>query len=383
MPAMPNPTRDTESAPTEVAGVTEADPGGASPVAAGAPAMAADPAGAARVAAPPRRRRVRRILLISLGIVVALLAGLSLTAALYLRHVDHSVKRIDAFAEVPAISRPSPATEALGAENLLILGSDSRDPANTTGSRSDTMILAHLPKDRSSAELVSIPRDTWLHIPKAPTGPYGNTNAKINAAYAWGGVPLVIQTVESFTQVRIDHVIVVDFSGFKEIIDALGGVDIKVDRAFTSTHSLNANGRRSFAAGLQHMDGAAALDYSRERYVFADGDFARIKHQQQMIAAVVDKASSVGVLSNPLRLNALLKATANAVQVDSTLSLFDLASQLRDLRSGNVKFFTSPSNGTGMQGDQSVVYANGAKAKILYDAIRRDAVDEIVAAGGN
>jgi LCP family protein required for cell wall assembly len=313
--------------------------------------------------------------------VVVLLAGVSLTAALYLRSVDHSVKRIDAFSDVPATSRPSPMAEALGAENLLMLGSDSRDPANTSGSRSDTIILAHLPKDRSSAQLVSIPRDTWLHVPKAPNSPYGNTDAKINAAYAWGGIPLTVQTVESFTGVRIDHVVVVDFAGFKEIIDALGGVDINVDHAFTSTHSLNKDGRRTFAAGMQHMDGAAALDYSRERYSFADGDFARIKHQQQMITAVLDKASSAGVLSNPLRLNALLKATANAVQVDKTLSIFDLATQLRNVNSGNLKFFTSPSKGTGMVGDQSVVFADDAKAKALYDAIRRDAVEEILGAG--
>ena len=338
----------------------------------------------AEVAAPPRRRRrTRRILLISLGAVVVLLAGVALTAALYLRSVDHSIKRIDAFDDVPAVSRPSPMAEALGAENLLVLGSDTRDPSNTTGSRSDTIILVHLPKDRSSAQLVSIPRDTWLHVPKAPNSPYGNTDAKINAAYAWGGVPLTVQTVESFTGVRIDHVVVVDFSGFKEIIDALGGVDINVDHGFTSTHSLNKDGRRTFATGMQHMDGAAALDYSRERFSFADGDFARIKHQQQMITAVLDKASSAGLLSNPLRLNALLKATANAVQVDKTLSLFDLAAQLRNVRSGNLKFFTSPSKGTGTVGDQSVVFADDAKAKVLYDAVRRDAVEEIVAAGTN
>jgi anionic cell wall polymer biosynthesis LytR-Cps2A-Psr (LCP) family protein len=128
------------------------------------------------------------------------------------------------------------------------------------------------------------------------------------------------------------------------------------------------------------MDGAAALDYSRERYVFADGDFTRIKHQQQMIKAVVDQAASGGMLTDPARLNAFLRATANAVSIDQTLSLIDLAMDLRHLRSGNLNFFTSPSSGTGMVGDQSVVFSDNAKAKTLFDAVKRDAVPDILAA---
>jgi LCP family protein required for cell wall assembly len=319
----------------------------------------------------PRRRRWPRILLISGLSVLLLLGGLLVAGGLYLKSVDSNVKRVDAFDDVPVNSRPAPAVA--GAENLLILGSDTRDPQNTTGSRSDTIILCHLAKGRSSAQLVSIPRDTWLHIPASKDGRAGNQDAKINAAMAWGGIPLVIQTVEGYTGVRIDHVVVVDFAGFREIIDALGGVDIYVEKTFTSTHSLNPDGKRHFDQGMQHMDGAAALDYS-----FADGDFARIKHQQQMIKAVLDKAASAGLLTNPVRLNALLRATSNAVSVDKTLSIFDMAAQLRNLRGGDLKFFTNPSKGTGKVGDQSVVFADDAKAKLLYDAIRRDAVDEIL-----
>src|SRR5439155_18956826 len=147
-----------------------------------------------------------------------------------LHSVESSVARVNAFSDIPAQSRPQKAPEAAGAENLLVLGSDSRDPNNTSGSRSDTIILAHLPKGQGSAQLVSIPRDTWVHVPRSPDGRNGNTMAKINAAYAWGGIPLVVQTVEAFTGVRVDHVVVIDFGGFKEIIDALGGVDIYVEQ---------------------------------------------------------------------------------------------------------------------------------------------------------
>jgi len=325
----------------------------------------------------PKRRRWRRVLLITV-IVLAVLAGGGLVAGgLYLHSVDSSVKRVDAFTEIPARYRPQKVVT--DAQNILILGSDTRDPQSVGGSRSDTIILAHLQKDHGGAQLISIPRDTWLHVPATADGRQGNQDAKINAAFAWGGIPLTVQTVETFTGVRVDHVVVVDFAGFKEIVDALGGVDLDVEHAFTSTHSLNSNGRRDFAQGWQHMDGAAALDYSRERYAFADGDFARIRHQQQFIRAILDKAAAGGLLTNPARLNAFLRATANAVSVDNTLSIFDTAMDLRHLRSGNLKFLTSPSKGTGTVGDQSVVLADPVKDHALFDAVRRDDTAGILA----
>jgi len=321
---------------------------------------------------PRKRRRWRRVLLIVVIVLGVLISGSAIGGYLYLHNVDSRVQRVEAFNDIPDTIRPHKAPAAQNAENFLVLGSDTRDPSNTTGSRSDTIILMHITKDHSAAQLVSIPRDTWVHVPRSPDGRYGNTNAKINAAYAWGGVPLTVETVESFTGVRIDHVVMVDFAGFKEIIDALGGVEINVDQAFTSTHSLTANSIRHFSAGPQMMDGATALDYSRERYAFADGDFARIRHQQQVIKAILDKAASGDLLVNPVRLNSFLSATAKAVTVDSTLDIFATATDLRGLRSGNLSFYTSPTTGTGMQGTESVVYPDLAADKTLYDAIRQD-----------
>jgi LCP family protein required for cell wall assembly len=323
------------------------------------------------------RRRWPRILLISGIVLVVLVGGGCVAVALYVNNVQSKVQRVDAFSSIPAQARPEkPVPDA---ENFLILGSDTRDPNNTTGSRTDTIILVHMPKGRGSAQLVSIPRDTWVRVPKSADGQHGGVDAKINAAFAWGGVPLVVQTIESFTNVRIDHVAIVDFSGFEQIIDALGGVDIYVDQNFTSTHSLLPSHKRVFTKGMTHMDGAMALDYSRERYVFADGDFTRIKHQQQMIKAVLDKAASGGLLTNPVGLNSFLTATAKAVSVDKSMSLIDTAMELRGLRSDNLKFGTSPSSGTGMVGDQSVVFANTGKARDLFDAIRQDNVSLILA----
>jgi LCP family protein required for cell wall assembly len=328
------------------------------------------PADATLTATKPRRRRwALRIALIVVIALAVLVSGGAVTGYLYLRSVDSKIQRVEVFTDIPDAMRPSKVPMALNAVNYLILGSDSEDP---TSSRSDTMILMHVNKDHTGAQLVSIPRDTWVHIPRSPDGRYGNTNAKINAAYAWGGVPLTVETVEGFTGVRIDHVIMVDYAGFKEIIDALGGVEITVDQAFTSTHSLNANSIRHFNAGPQVMDGAAALDYSRERFAFADGDFARIRHQQQVIKAILDKAATSDLLVDPVRLNSFLTATAKAVIVDSTLDIFGTAADLRHLRSGNLSFYTSPSAGTGMEGSQSVVYPDLATDRTVYDAIRQD-----------
>lgn len=324
----------------------------------------------------PRRRRWKRIALITL-LVVALLGGGGLIATgLYVRSINSDIERVDAFNDVPEESRPQ--VVATGAMNIMILGSDSRDPDNSSGSRSDTIILAHLPKDRSSAQLISIPRDTWVHVPKSKDG-HGGRDAKINAAYAWGGVPLMVQAVEKFTGVRVDHVAMVDFAGFKEIVDALGGVEIDVEKGFTTRYSLS--GSRTFAQGRQTMDGAAALDYARERHAFPDGDFARIRHQQQVIKAILDKAASGGVLANPGKLNSFVKATADAVAVDKSMSIVDLAMELRHLRGGNLGFYTCPFKGTGRVGSESVVFADSAKAQRLFDAVRRDAVPDIQAAG--
>jgi LCP family protein required for cell wall assembly len=324
--------------------------------------------------APPKRKRRRglRIFLIIFGVFVILLGAGAVGGALYLRSVDHSVARVDAFKQVPEAARPPRAAEAKGAMNYLILGSDSRDPQNTTGSRSDTIILMHVDKNRSGAQLVSIPRDTWTHIPKSADGKHGDTTAKINAAYAWGGVPLTVQTIEAFTGVRIDHVIMIDFAGFREIVDALGGVTIDVDESFTATHSVSPGGNRHYDKGPQLMDGAAALDYARERYAFKDGDFARIRHQQQVIKAILNQAASGGMLTNPSQLNAFLRATADAATVDSTMSIFDTAADLRHLRGENLTFYTNPTKGTGMVGDQSVVFPDTAKDKPFYEAIRDD-----------
>lgn len=274
-----------------------------------------------------------------LAVLVVLGGGGMIAIEAYGRSLNDNLARTDAFAGVPESARPTQAVT--GAMNVLLLGSDSRDPDTTANSRTDTIMLLHLDADHQKAEVISIPRDSWVFVPKSADGRHGNTMAKINSAYAWSGAPLMVQTVEGFTDVHIDHVTLVDFAGFEQVVNALGGVDLKIEKTVTSIHPPY----RTFKQGTQHLDGAEALDYVRQRYQFADGDFSRERHQREFLQALLDRAASIGTLSNPVRLDSFLQAVTKSVTVDEDFDLVKIGLELRDLRSEDVTFLGSPSAG--------------------------------------
>jgi LCP family protein required for cell wall assembly len=309
-------------------------------------------------------------------LVLALLAGVGLY--LYGTKLNNDLKRTDAFAGIGA-GRPAKSVD--GPINILLVGSDSRDPDAPLdrGSkwRADTIILMHVPSSQDRAYLVSMPRDLYVPIPESAgaacdTGERG----KINAAFAFGGLPLAVRTVECFTDVRIDHVVAIDFAGFKEVTDALGGVDLTVERDTRSIHKPY----RTFKKGVNHMNGAEALDWIRQRKQFPDGDFARMRHQQEFLRALMDKAASTGTLANPGKLVSFLSATTDAVTVDESFSLIDMALQFRKLRGQDLQFLTSPHRGSDMIGGESVVVSDREKALSMYQAIASDKMTDWVAA---
>jgi len=312
----------------------------------------------------PRWGRIALVLTLAIGLV-GLLCGFGLF--LYSRSLDSRVGRTDPFSQ---ITGGRPPVLAKGALNMLLLGSDSRDPDEkaNAGSRTDTIILMHIQADHKHAYLISIPRDSYLPIP-------GHGKDKINAAFAFGGLPLVIRTVEGFTNVHVDHLALIDFAGFQQVTDALGGVDMYVDQTIQSIHPPG----RIFTKGNHHFDGAEALDYVRQRYQFADGDITREKHQQLFLKAVMDKAASSGTLTNPGKLNAFLQAITKAMVVDKDLSLPDMAWQFHGLRSSDLTFLTSPFSGFDTIDGQSVVVVDQTKAKALYSAVANDQVASYLA----
>lgn len=321
-----------------------------------------------------RPKRTKRVLVAVAVALIVLVGAAGVGGWLYVRSVDNKVDRVN----VAALAEQKQTPEGIpsGAMNILLLGSDSRDPDSTADSRTDTIMVVHVSADHKKVQLISIPRDTWLPVEHGDI----TENAKINAAYAWGGADLMVRTVQNFTGVTINHVVLVDFAGFKDIIDALGGIDIHVDQTFTSIHGNHRTFTKNQPGQTTHMDGATALDYSRQRKQFADGDFTRIQHQHQIIKAVMDKATSSGTVTDLGKLNAFLNATASSVTVDTGLSPLDLAWALRSIGSSDVTFATNPSSGTPTIDGQSVVLSDETKAKELWQSVDADTVQQWLAA---
>jgi LCP family protein required for cell wall assembly len=315
-----------------------------------------------------------RVLVAAAAAVVLLVGG---TTGLFLerqRAYDRNIRRIPgAFPAEP--NRPARAPGR--AQNWLLVGSDRRADQATTGrdatqplwrygaQRADTIMLVHLPADRDRAYLVSFPRDAWVPI-------QGHGNAKLNAAFSFGGPPLLIATVERLTGVRVDHFAILDFEGFRSMTDALGGVEVRVTRTVWAPAQ-----RVVWPAGTHHLDGARALDFVRQRHNLPGGDLGRIKRQQAFLKALARQAVDRGTLTNPLKLNAFLEAATKAVSADESLTistLRSLALQFRSVRPGDLVFVTAPVVGMGTEGRQSVVYLDRAKGQPLYRALRTDAV---------
>jgi LCP family protein required for cell wall assembly len=327
-----------------------------------------------------RNARNRRRWLIALAVPVTITIVLGIAAGVALWSVqsgiNSKIERFgDPFQQIPAASRPTEAAATDKAINLLIFGSDSRisagDPRQwAAGSqRTDAIMVVHIPADRGGAYVVSIPRDSWVDVP-------GHGKAKINAAYSWGGPALAIRTVEELTKIRIDHMLITDFTGFARITDLLGGVSITVPKTTTgNTHGQGKN----FAAGTYTMDGQTALGYVRQRYVLPDGDLDRVKRQQNWIRSILRKAVSSGLARDPQKLLAVVDTAAASIATDDEFSvdtMRNLALSLRNTNPGKAAFMTAPITGTGWSPDhtQAIVLLDTSTADTLWTAIRNDEV---------
>ncbi|RZT87912.1 LytR family transcriptional attenuator [Pseudonocardia sediminis] len=324
--------------------------------------------------AVPPKRRGRRVLVGLLVVVLVLILAAAGAVFALTQSIGNDISRIpDAFRNIPAADRPA----TFGGTTFLLVGTDTRATEATTGSdapadvdagsqRSDVIMLATVQPDGTTGSVVSIPRDSWVDIP-------GRGMNKINAAYAFGGPSLLIETVEGLTGVRVDHFGVIDFAGFQTLVDSVGGIDVNVAEA-------TSNAGVDFAAGDNHLDGAQALAYVRQRYDLPNGDIDRAKRQQNALRALLNRVQQQAS-TNPLALYDLSQNVGDTVSIDDTLSntgLASLAVQYRDLRSSSVSFVTTPVAGLGRKGVQSVVYLDEGKAKGLWGAIRNGSVAQYV-----
>ena len=318
--------------------------------------------------------------MIALGVVLVLVLGVAGALAYTALRLERNIERVpdvfDTVTDRPAAPTPEPG-ESTTPLNVLVLGTDSRisagDPSQWTqgAQRTDALMLVHLAADRRSGHVMSIPRDSWVPIP-------GHGEAKINAAFSYGGPSLLIQTVEDLTGVRIDHFAVTDFESFERITDAMGGVQMTLEEPLVE------DGRTVLPAGEHLMTGEQALTYVRQRKNLARGDFDRVQRQQAWMRAMVSRVLDEEILRDPTRWYSLLDAVTASVAVDEGLTrdrMTGLLMEARDLRPGEMAFFTVPIRGTGWSADrQSIVELDRPSFDALMAAVREDRIGEFLAA---
>jgi LCP family protein required for cell wall assembly len=272
--------------------------------------------------------------------------------------------------------------------NYLIVGSDSREglsaedkkelhTGSAEGKRTDSMMILHVGDNGDT--LISLPRDSNVTIPKFQGSESGKIRAamganKLNAAYAIDGPTLLVRTIEYNTGLHIDHYVEIGFAGFANIVDAVGGVTIDIDKGFKDKWS-----GADFQAGKQTLNGDEALAFVRTRHAFAASDLQRTKNQQKFLAALAHQVATPSTVLNPFKLYPTLGAGLDSLVVDKDMSLWDLASMfwaMKGVSGGDGTSMNMPisgSTGGNLVWDKS-------KVKTLVDELKND---EKVTVSGN
>ncbi|WP_167001412.1 LCP family protein [Mumia sp. ZJ430] len=286
-------------------------------------------------------------------------------------------------------NRPDPAPgEAL---NILVLGADAEADGNNNKSsikadlgddgrwkdgrihRSDTIMVAHVSADRSRVSVISIPRDSYVTIYDEEGEPRGED--KINAAFANYGPSGAISTVEHFTNLRLDHMVIMDWDGFRDMTEAVGGVRVYIPETFYDSSQ-----KVSWEKGWHRLKGKKALQYVRTRYGLTDGDFGRIKRQQNFIRLVLKKMMSKENISNPISLQKTVSSVAKHLTIDENFSvstITDLAWNLKGINVDEVDFMTVPlgtPSTRNLDSGMNVVNLDLEKGEELWRMVRNDRV---------
>ncbi|MFD7624618.1 LCP family protein [Streptomyces sp. NPDC059851] len=277
-----------------------------------------------------------------------------------------------------ALGADRPQNVDNGSMDILVLGSDSRAGANGEygrddggSARSDTAMIVHLYEGHKKATVVSIPRDTIVNRPSCTTSngktDRGSSRSQFNEAFTIGGAACAVKTVEKMSGIRMDHYIEVDFTGFKKIIDNLGGVEV------TTTKPIKDDGSHlNLAAGTNRLNGEQALGLVRTRKSVGDGsDLGRIQLQQAFIKALIKQVKSIGVFDNPKRLLDLADTGTKALTTDKPLgdvkSLMGFAQSLQGIDAQNMHMITLPV--TPDRYDPNRVAPLAKESKMVWDAL--------------
>lgn len=306
------------------------------------------------------------------------IAAVAIGGLLYLQSsVNDSLESSEVIDEAFPFEEGRPAPGPEGTVTFLLLGSDTRegipeDIDDIEGQRSDAIIVARINAERDHIALMSIMRDSWVDIPG-----YGEN--KINAALAFGGVALTVQTVENLLDTRIDHIAVVDFEGFSALTDALGGVTVSNEKAFSPSELPEA----FFPAGDIRLNGEEALAYVRDRMSFNDGDFQRVRNQQAFLKGLARGLLEDISLANPNRVLDVVESISPYLQRDAGLTpdvITGVAGSLQGITPDDLDSFTAPTTGTGTIRGQSVVVLDDAEIETLKEHLDNDTLRDYLAA---
>ncbi|MFE1960185.1 LCP family protein [Streptomyces sp. NPDC059479] len=297
--------------------------------------------------------------------------------------LDTEIDRVDAFKDMK--NRPDPGHGL----NLLLVGTDGRDkitederqkyrlggaPCHCT----DTIMLVHLSANGERASVVSLPRDSYTELPEhidTTTGKQHQPHVvKLNAAYTEGGPNLTVRTLEHMTGVKISHYLEVDFTSFMKTVDALGGVEICTPRALKDSYT-----GLDLTPGTHKLDGGQALQYVRSRHIDGAADLGRMRRQQRFLAALIDRATSSGVLLNPVKFRDVSSAMLTSVRADAefgTEQMLALNEAMHGFSAASSEFTSVPlaeaGAGVAVKGVGSTVKWDPVKSKRLFRALRED-----------
>jgi polyisoprenyl-teichoic acid--peptidoglycan teichoic acid transferase len=317
-----------------------------------------------------RRQRMKRTMVVlAWAIALALALGAVGAWAWWSGKVQGFIRKNAGMnsAVVPILTKP----KAPGKPFYMVLMGEDKRPTDKVGN-SDTLMVAYVDPPRKHVTLLSIPRDTRVAIP-------GHGTEKINSAALLGGPALTIETVKKYTGLPISHYLVVDFNGFKDLVDAIGGVTVDVPQTIKDGKAADHNWRAEVVnKGVQRLDGAHALTFVRSRH-FADGDFTRIKDQQIFLKALAKQTMQVGnVVNIPKITDALMKNVTTDMSVDDMVGL---AADFKGMENGSVTGAMAPGTTRYIGGISYVIPDKVALAAMVARMEAGQPLEKTVAAG--
>jgi LCP family protein required for cell wall assembly len=324
---------------------------------------------------PADRRKLRQWLAIALAAVTLLIVGALIAGALYVVSIDravhdnlrHSSGQLPAETPTAKGEKARPPKSPGTAVNYVLMGSDSRDVGNAGHGRSDVLMVMHLAADRESAYMISFPRDMYVPIP-------GHGKNKINAAFAFGGPSLTVRTLEGLMNTRMDHVALIDFDGFINLTEELGGVTVYNKYPSDS-------GGYKFPVGDVNLRGEQALAYVRERKQLPRGDLDRAERQRAVLKAIFAKGLTKETVSNPAKFVSFVRGVSGQVIVDDQLTESELRKTALSLRLGpdDLRVLQAPISGFGTSPTkQSIDIVDQRRLAQLAKALRNDQMDKYV-----